>query len=74
MDRELKLIVPCDSCSKSFDCQSSSVGGQFICGKCYPIWFKGILKERSDWEKWTGKTFLEMCNENDKHDEDSSSF
>jgi hypothetical protein len=49
----------CDCCEKTFMAQGL-VGGKTICKKCYPIWFKGILDERKDWEFWTGKTFQEM--------------
>ena len=66
MDSDLKLIVICGTCKQRFDCQSNSVGGEFICNKCYPIWFAGILIERNIWEKWTGKTFSQMYTENEK--------
>ena len=66
MDCDLKLMVNCGTCDKIFDCQSSSLGGEYICHKCYPIWFAGILTERNMWEKWTGKTFAEMYKEKEK--------
>ena len=43
-----------------------TVGGYRICNKCYPIWWKGVSCERTKWENWTGKQFLEMYHLNEK--------
>jgi len=49
----------CYVCEKQFEA-FGLVGGQFVCDKCYPIWFKGVMIEREKWEKWTGKEYLQM--------------
>lgn len=57
----------CYVCEKEFK-SHGLVGGNAVCGKCYPIWFKGVMDERKDWEKWTGKTYLQMYHLYEKQD------
>jgi hypothetical protein len=58
-DDDQSFSAICYVCEKSFQA-SGLLGGKAVCNVCYPIWFKGVMEERQQWEKWTGKEFLEM--------------
>lgn len=53
----------CYICNKEFIAEGL-LGGKSVCNKCYPIWIKGVMEEREQWEKWTGRKFLDMFHEN----------
>ena len=57
----------CDVCNKDYKCYGY-VGGNSICGKCYPAYFFGVSVERKQWEEWTNSTWREMYDIHDSQD------
>tara|TARA_R110002073_G_scaffold308672_1_gene478743 strand:+ start:141 stop:335 length:195 start_codon:yes stop_codon:yes gene_type:complete len=57
-------IIDCDICFKKFRCYGT-LGGSAVCNKCHPAFQFGYEQERSNWEKWIGKSFLEMWREHE---------
>ena len=64
MDEGYK-ITDCDICFKKLRCYGL-LGGSAICNKCHPAFQFGYEQERANWEKWTGKSFLEMWREHEE--------
>ena len=60
-------ITDCDICFKKFRCYGL-LGGSAVCNKCHTAFQFGYEKERTNWEKWTGKSFLEMWREHEESD------
>jgi len=67
MDEEY-FMKDCDICFKTFKCYGF-LGGSAVCDKCYSAFKFGYLQERTNWEKWTGRSFLEMWREHEKNDD-----
>jgi len=78
--KEGQFHAKCECCEKDFVAESY-VGGQTICNKCYPIWFKGVLDERNQikeiygWDEDVNDDFIEAVKEREEvykkyHDND----